>query len=56
MLAQSGASGVMIGRAALGAPWLVGAISRALADGGPLRLPARAERRAMRRSNISTGC
>ena len=27
MLAQSGASGVMIGRAALGAPWLVGAVS-----------------------------
>jgi nifR3 family TIM-barrel protein len=45
MLAQSGASGVMIGRAALGAPWLVGAVSRALTVGGPLRLPSRAERR-----------
>jgi tRNA-dihydrouridine synthase B len=45
MLAQSGASGVMIGRAALGAPWLVGAVSRTLAAGGPLRLPSRAERR-----------
>ena len=45
MLAQSGARGVMIGRAALGAPWLVGAVSRALTDGGPLRLPSREERR-----------
>ena len=46
MLAQSGAAGVMIGRAALGAPWLVGAVSRALANGGPLRLPPSADRRA----------
>ncbi len=46
MLAQSGARGVMVGRAAVGAPWLVGAISRALADGGPLRPPPVAERRA----------
>ncbi len=45
MLAQSGASAVMIGRAAIGAPWLVGAVSRALANGGPLRLPPLAERR-----------
>ncbi len=45
MLAQSGARGVMIGRAALGAPWLVGAVSRALTDGGPIRLPPREERR-----------
>ena len=45
MLAQSGARGVMIGRAAIGAPWIVGAVSRALTDGGPLRLPARQERR-----------
>jgi tRNA-dihydrouridine synthase B len=45
MLAHSGASGLMIGRAALGAPWLVGAISRALADGGQIRLPSRRERR-----------
>ena len=41
MLAQSGASGVMIGRAAVGAPWLVGAVSRALAEGGPIRFPSR---------------
>ena len=45
MLAQSGACGVMIGRAALGAPWLVGAISRGLRDGGPHRLPSPKERR-----------
>jgi nifR3 family TIM-barrel protein len=46
MLAQSGADGVMIGRAAIGAPWLVGAVSRALADGGPLRPPPVEERLA----------
>jgi nifR3 family TIM-barrel protein len=46
MLAQSGAQGVMIGRAAVGGPWLVGAVSRALADGGPLRRPPVGERRA----------
>jgi tRNA-dihydrouridine synthase B len=45
MLALSGATGVMIGRAAVGAPWLVGAISRALDDGGPFRPPQRDERR-----------
>jgi len=46
MLAQSGADGVMIGRAAIGAPWLVGAVSQALADGGPLRRPPVGERLA----------
>ena len=45
MLALSGAAGVMIGRAAVGAPWLVGAISRALDDGGPMREPRPEERR-----------
>jgi nifR3 family TIM-barrel protein len=45
MLALSGAAGVMIGRAALGAPWLVGGVSRALDAGGPLRAPRREERR-----------
>ena len=34
-LAASGAAGVMIGRAALGEPWLVGRISRALAGLAP---------------------
>ncbi len=32
MLAQSGADGVMIGRAAMGQPWLVGDIARGLRD------------------------
>ena len=41
MLALSGAAGVMIGRAAVGAPWLVGAIARALDEGGPVREPSR---------------
>jgi tRNA-dihydrouridine synthase B len=45
MLALSGAAGVMIGRGALGAPWLVGAVSRALDEGGPLRIPRGDERR-----------
>ena len=45
MLALSGAAGVMIGRAALGAPWLVGGVSRALDAGGALRAPRREERR-----------
>ena len=39
MLALSGAAGVMIGRAAVGAPWLVGGVSRALDAGCPLRGP-----------------
>jgi nifR3 family TIM-barrel protein len=45
MMAQSGAKGVMVGRAAMGAPWLVGALSRALTDCSPLRLPPRDEQR-----------
>jgi nifR3 family TIM-barrel protein len=45
MLALSGAAGVMIGRAAVGAPRLVGAISRGLDGDGPLRAPRREERR-----------
>jgi tRNA-dihydrouridine synthase B len=45
MLALSGAAGVMIGRAALGAPWLVGGVSRALDAHGPLRAPPREQRR-----------
>lgn len=45
MLAQSGARAVMIGRAAIGAPWLAGAVSGALRNGGPLKLPSHQERR-----------
>jgi tRNA-dihydrouridine synthase B len=46
MLASSGARAVMIGRGAMGSPWLVGAISRALATGGELQPPTRLERKA----------
>jgi nifR3 family TIM-barrel protein len=45
MLALSGAAGVMVGRAAVGAPWLAGAVSRALDEGGPAREPSKEERR-----------
>jgi tRNA-dihydrouridine synthase B len=45
MIALSGAAGVMVGRAAVGAPWLVGALSRALDMGGPAREPSPEERR-----------
>lgn len=39
-LSQSGADGVMIGRAATGRPWLPGAIARALETGAPLKEPS----------------
>lgn len=42
-LAQSGADGVMVGRAALGRPWLAGAIADALATGGKEIHPTAAE-------------
>lgn len=42
-LEQSGAHGVMIGRAALGQPWLLGEISASL-RGAPLVRPSRAKR------------
>ena len=45
MLAQSGAKALMVGRAAIGAPWLAGQISQALASGAPLRQPRLAARR-----------
>lgn len=38
-LLQSGACGVMIGRAAMGKPWLVGALATALRDGGEMIPP-----------------
>jgi tRNA-dihydrouridine synthase B len=40
-LAQSGAAGVMIGRAAQGRPWLPAAIDRALRQGGEVSSPSR---------------
>jgi nifR3 family TIM-barrel protein len=45
MLGLSGAAGVMIGRAALGAPWLVGGVSGALNDHRRPLAPRREERR-----------
>ena len=45
MLAQSGADAVMIGRAALGRPWLVGQIDRALQSGRSTAAPSLAEQR-----------
>ena len=52
MLALSGAAGVMVGRAALGQPWLVGALSRALDKDEPLRYASNggASRRGARAS------
>jgi tRNA-dihydrouridine synthase B len=44
MVSQSGAAAVMIGRAAIGAPWLVGVVSRGL-RGGATTLPTLSERR-----------
>lgn len=41
-LAQSGAAGVMVGRAAQGKPWLPGAIERALLHGGEVSPPSQA--------------
>ena len=43
MLAASGAQGVMIGRAAMGRPWLVGEIAAGLA-GLPFEAPTNVER------------
>ena len=45
MLAASGARAIMIGRAAVGAPWIVGAVAHSLATGAPFALPPLAERR-----------
>jgi len=44
MLSRSGADGVMIGRAAMGQPWLVGMIAQGLND-HPMILPSLNERR-----------
>ncbi|HET9232501.1 MAG TPA: tRNA-dihydrouridine synthase, partial [Vitreimonas sp.] len=40
-LAQSGATGVMVGRAVQGKPWLPGAIEQALRHGGEVAPPPR---------------
>ena len=46
-LNQSGADGVMVGRAALGRPWLAGAIADALAGGGDEMHPSAGEQSAI---------
>ncbi|WMS42154.1 tRNA dihydrouridine synthase DusB [Acuticoccus sp. MNP-M23] len=52
MMAASGADGVMVGRASLGAPWLPGAIAAAL-DGKPVpNTPSLAERAAIAQEHL----
>lgn len=52
MLKASGASAVMIGRAAVGRPWLVGAVARALENGGEATAPPSAERHEDARAHL----
>jgi nifR3 family TIM-barrel protein len=52
MLRLSGARAVMIGRAAVGAPWRVGAIARALESGGPAVPPLAQDRFADARAHL----
>lgn len=55
MLAASGADAVMIGRAAVGRPWLVGAVARALAeDAADIAEPPVAERAAAARDHYDS--
>jgi nifR3 family TIM-barrel protein len=51
MLAASGAQAVMIGRAAVGRPWLIGVVARAL-EGGVATPPAAAERHEDARDHL----
>ena len=51
-LAASGADGVMIGRAAYGAPWLLGRIAAALAGAGDAEAPALAEQGRIARGHV----
>ena len=51
-LAQTGADGVMVGRATMGAPWLVGRIDRALRGKTLPPLPGPAERLALAREHL----
>jgi tRNA-dihydrouridine synthase B len=50
-MAESGADGVMIGRAAQGRPWLPGQIAAALRDGQEVPEPGPAERHALLREH-----
>ncbi len=52
-LDQSGADGVMIGRASLGRPWLAGAVAAALAEGGAERAPSTARQREIALSHYA---
>ncbi len=54
MLAASGASAVMVGRAAVGRPWLVGGIGRALAGSGEAEVPSAAARAAAALAHYDT--
>jgi tRNA-dihydrouridine synthase B len=54
MLAASGARGVMIGRAAVGAPWIVGAIAQGLKTGAPPPPPSLAQRREAALSHVDS--
>jgi nifR3 family TIM-barrel protein len=52
-LALSGADGVMIGRAAYGAPWLLGRIAEALANAGEAEAPSLDEQRQTARAHVT---
>lgn len=54
MLKASGAAAVMIGRAAIGAPWLVGQIAASLAGGGRVAEPSAAARRDAALQHLET--
>jgi tRNA-dihydrouridine synthase B len=54
MLESSGAAAVMIGRAAIGAPWLVGQIAASLAGGGRIAEPSAAARREAALEHLET--
>jgi len=52
MLHASGAAAVMVGRAAIGAPWLPGMIARALKEGRDALPPPRDEQRSLARDHL----
>ncbi len=54
MIAASGAAAVMIGRAAIGRPWLVGDIAHALRTGRERAAPTRERRRDCARQHYAT--
>jgi tRNA-dihydrouridine synthase B len=52
MLERSGADGVMIGRAAMGQPWIVGDIAHFLRSGERRRAPTLAQRAEIAREHL----